>query len=102
MIMQGIYQNHNRQKTEQHIIQFLASLKYFTDYWLRAKQYAFLVGLLQNEDSKQRSSGTFEMRSNSKINDGKIDELDTQTNNIFEQEFFFHSYSLVTKDRRNF
>lgn len=35
-----------RQQVERRIIEFLASLKYFVDYWQRAKQYALLVGLL--------------------------------------------------------
>ena len=40
-----------RDKIERRIIEFLASLKYYMDYWLRAKQYATLAGFLQIDET---------------------------------------------------
>ena len=40
-----------RDKIEKRIIEFLASLKYYMDYWLRAKQYATLAGFLHIDET---------------------------------------------------
>ena len=49
-----------------------------------------------------RKSGTSDTRPPMRINDGKMDELDIPANDIFNQEFFLHCYSLVTKEKKNF
>lgn len=51
-----------RHQIERRIIEFLASLKYFVDFWQRAKQYANLVGFLQADESYMRKSGTSDTR----------------------------------------
>jgi len=60
------------------------------------------VGFLQNDESFMRKSGTSDTRPPMRINDGKMDELDIPANDIFNQEFFLHCYSLVTKEKKNF
>lgn len=60
-----------RHQIERRIIEFLASLKYFVDFWQRAKQYATLVGFLQADESFVRKSGTSETRPPMRLNDGK-------------------------------
>ena len=91
-----------RPQIERRIIEFLASLKYFVDYWQRAKQYATLCGFLQADESYIRKSGTSDTRPPQRLNDGKFDEVEIPANDIFIQEFYLHCYSLVTKERRNF
>ena len=68
---------------ERRIIEFLASLKYFVDYWQRAKQYALLVGLIQTDESYVRKSGQSDSRPPKRINDGKLDELELPSNDIY-------------------
>ena len=91
-----------RSQVERRLVEFLASLKSFVDYWQRAKQYAALVGFLQADESYMRRSGTSDTRPPQRLNDGKYDELELPQNDIYAQEFFLHCYSLISKERRNF
>ena len=72
-----------RPQIERRIIEFLASLKYFVDYWQRAKQYATLCGFLQADESYIRKSGTSDTRPPQRLNDGKFDEVEIPANDIY-------------------
>ena len=89
-----------RAAIERKIVEFLSALKYYADYWVRAKQYAQLVGFMQTEETFQRRSGASDTRPPQRLNDGKLDEVEIPANDIYIQEFFLHCYSLMTKDRK--
>ena len=91
-----------RQTAEKKLVEFLASLKYYSEIWQRAKMYSILVGFYHADSTWLRSSGTSENRNPGRINNGKLDELEVPSMDIYAQEFFLHAYSLITKERKNF
>ena len=72
------YKSDPRSVIEIHILEFLANVKYYSDYWKRARYFALMYGLLKADDSfmSVRRSGTSETRFPQKLNDGKMNELD--------------------------
>jgi len=94
-----------RNAVERHLIEFLSSLKYYSETWARAKFFALLVGFLQNDDSffKVRRSGTSSTKMPARLNDGHLDDTDVPySSDIFLQEFFLHSYNLLCREKRSF
>lgn len=98
------YRDKPRSAIELHIIEFLATVKYYSDYWKRAKTFAVMYGLLKSEDSfiSGRRSGTSDTRLPPRLNDGRMGELEQAHCDIFAQEFFFHAYCTVTAQREHF
>jgi hypothetical protein len=45
------YKDNNRQFVEEKLLEFLATLKYYTDYWKRARTFAIMYGFLKGEES---------------------------------------------------
>lgn len=85
------HRDKNRAQIELQIIEFLATLKYYSEYWKRARQFAVLYGLMKGDDSflVARRSGGSDTRFPPKLNDGKIGETESAHTDIFLQEFFF-------------
>ena len=68
-----------------HILEFLSNLKYYSDYWKRARTFSLIYGLLKSDDSflGVRRSGTSENRFPQKLNDGKFNETENPLNDIY-------------------
>ena len=80
----------SRPEIEKRLIEFLASLKYFMDYWPRAKTYAQLAGFYHSEKSyhaanvrksgasaKSKSTGEVSRTlAPMRVNDGRMEELE--------------------------
>ena len=79
------YKTENRSSIEMHILEFLANLKYYSDFWKRARTFSLIYGLLKADDSflAVRRSGTSENRFPQKLNDGKSNETDNPYNDIY-------------------
>jgi len=85
-----------RPKIENGIIEFLATLKYYSETWERAKVYAQLTGFSQHNEvflHVKDKTGT-----GIRLNDGEVDEVDVPIIDMYLQEFFFHAYSMLKKD----
>jgi len=95
---------HARNQVERSILDFLASLKYYSDNWKRARTFALMYGFLQADDSflAARRSGTSDTRHPHRLNDGKVGELDIPYSDIHLQEFFLQCYCITSKERHNF
>ena len=92
-----------RPKAENELCRFLASLKYYSEAWQRAKTFAILYGFLNNDEtlSSLPQNATLDSRlMQQRLNDGRIQETTLPQYDIYAQEFFLHAYSLVTRDRR--
>lgn len=68
-----------RSKAERALIEFLGSLKYYSERWLRARSYAMMCGFIKDSDY---SVGATEL------------ETDTFTDNYLN-EFYFYAYNLA-------
>lgn len=49
-----------------------------------------------------RMSGTSDTRLPTRMNDGKMNELEESYFDIFQQEFYLHCYSLLSNERNSF
>jgi len=54
----------SRSSVEMHILEFLANLKYYSDFWKRARTFSLIYGFLKADDFflGVRRSGTSENR----------------------------------------
>lgn len=93
-----------RVQTELQLVDFLSSLKYYAEQWQRAKVFTQILGFYQSDDSFMpvRKSGNSETRLPPRMNDGVIDELEETYFDIYQQEFYLHCYSLITKNHKHF
>ena len=66
-----------RAQIEMQIVEFLATLKYYSDYWKRARTFAVLYGFMKGDDAflVTRRSGASDTRFPPKLNDGTVSEL---------------------------
>jgi hypothetical protein len=79
------YHNLPRDQVEMQLLEFLATLKYYTGFWKRAKSFCLLYGLLKSEDSYLggRKSAGSDCRFPSQLNDGRIAETEVLNYDIF-------------------
>lgn len=98
------YRDQKRSRVEEHLLEFLATLKYYSDYWKRAKSFAVMYGFLKSEDSflSGRRSCTSDARHPQRLNDGRPGELEVPNTDIYVQEFFLTAYNIVTNERASF
>jgi hypothetical protein len=90
----------SRKKMEDNLIEFLATLKYYSETWERAKIYAQITGFKQTNDTYLHvpdRTGT-----GARLNDGEMDECDVPYIDMYLQEFILHGYSLIKKEAKNF
>jgi hypothetical protein len=66
--------NYTRVKVENALIEFLATLKYYSETWDRAKMYAQLSGFMQFNETFLRIEDT--TGTGLRLNDGEIEETD--------------------------
>jgi len=80
----------SRKMTEYKLVEFIISLRYYVDIWLRAKLMAQLLGFLRpsKDDIKSLKFGS----SNSP--DAQPIAID-----IYLQEFFLYAYSVIMQDK---
>lgn len=66
-----------RAQIEMQIVEFLATLKYYSDYWKRARSFAVLYGFMKGDDAflVTRRSGGSDTRFPPRLNDGTVSEL---------------------------
>ena len=98
------YKMESRSSVEMHILEFLANLKYYSDFWKRARTFSLIYGFLKADDFflGVRRSGTSENRFPQKLNDGKYNETDNPYNDIYIQEFFLQCYCIASKERSSY
>ena len=97
-----IWKYKSRELIERNMIEFLAGLKYYAEAWPRAKLFAIVYSFYQVDDvfHNKRHSGNTENRFPPRLNDGLANEGDFGAfNDIYTQEFFLHSYSVLSKER---
>ena len=93
----------DRPVIERHLIDFIATLKYFSDHWERARKYALLAGFLVRPfDTSVVSIAQAKVNRVNRFNDNRFDELEIRDNDIYLIEFFLHAYSLIKRESRNF
>ena len=71
----------HRVKAERALFEFLTSLKYYGERWLRARMYSIMCGLVKNGDVTQPE----------KPSDKCAD--------VFAIEFYFHAYNLAQEKK---
>jgi hypothetical protein len=45
------YREARRPEVEMQLLEFLSTLKYYSDYWKRARNFAVMYGFFKSEDS---------------------------------------------------
>ena len=85
--------NGTRDEVQNQLLEFLLNLKYYSTRWLRAKQYAQMLGFLAKMDAVSVASG---------VVDHDLDDVEIPGTDIYLQEFFMYAYSFITKDRKHF
>mmetsp|Transcript_20352 Transcript_20352/g.31085 ORF Transcript_20352/g.31085 Transcript_20352/m.31085 type:complete len:230 (+) Transcript_20352:339-1028(+) len=101
-----------RTKAEEKILDLLFNLRYYYDFWQRAKQFAWNLDLIYFPQALNLNKPTIEG------DDEEVDEYgdpkrfdqphaylkdqEVSDNDIFCQEFFLHIFSLFSQDRLNF
>lgn len=74
-----------RDGVELALIEFLAALKYYSEFWKRARVFGMMYGFLKVDNAflGGRRSGTSDTRFPRKLNDGKIGEFDRLHDDIY-------------------
>lgn len=100
LLVYFLEKNHTRARVENALIEFLATLKYYSETWDRAKMYAQLSGFMQFNDTflhVEDKTGT-----GLRVNDGELDETDVPMIDMYLQEFYLHGYAYLKKEQRSF
>jgi hypothetical protein len=93
-----LFDQHNtRSATEKALIDFLSSLRFYQESWPRARTYAQMLQFLQVDESFAQEDGQVLP---TRMNDGKLDELEDYYYDVYKQEYFLHCYSLVAEQRK--
>lgn len=79
------HKDKSRDFIELSIIEFVAALKYYSEFWKRARIFAMMYGFLKVDDMYLggRRSGTSDTRFPRKLNDGRVGELDVLHDDIY-------------------
>ena len=100
LLVYFLEKNVTRVKVENALIEFLATPKYYSESWERAKMYAQLTGFMQHNEvflHVEDKTGT-----GLRLNDGEIDEVDVPIIDMYLQEFYLHGYAYLKKEQRSF